>query len=76
MTGARINAGASRRKQASSGGHGCQYKASRGERDEARFEGYAEELLEKVLMRQRWASKDRDAVADFLRRVVIREGRL
>ena len=53
----------------------CQYKASAGDREAVRFELYAEELLEKVLRRQRWSAADRDAIAVFLERVVRRERR-
>lgn len=51
----------------------CQYKASAGDREAVRFELYAEELLEKVLRRQRWSAADRDAIAGFLARLVSRE---
>lgn len=46
-----------------------------GQRIEERFRAAAEDLLENVLMRRRWAVDDRDRVAEFLRLLVEAEKR-
>ncbi|MEI4470955.1 hypothetical protein [Frigidibacter sp. MR17.24] len=44
-----------------------------GEKLKARLEADAEAILEQTLHRTRWLVKDRDALADELRRIVWRE---
>lgn len=46
---------------------------SEDQRLEDRLTHDAEHILEKVLRRQRWHAADRDAIAQYLRRVVNRE---
>jgi hypothetical protein len=51
----------------------AEFKGEAGARVEQRFMAEAEDLLERVLRRRRWAVSDRDAVAAFLLRLVERE---
>lgn len=46
---------------------------SEDQRLEERLTQDAEHILEKVLRRQRWHAADRDAIAQYLRRIVNRE---
>lgn len=48
---------------------------SEDERLEDRLTQDAEHILERVLRRQRWHAGDRDAIAQYLRRIVNRERR-
>ena len=47
--------------------------ASFSERFDTRMEMASVELLERVLRRRRWAANDKDAIATFLNRLVMRE---
>lgn len=46
---------------------------SSAERLEARMELASVDLLERVLRRRRWSANDKDALAAFLKRLVLRE---